>query len=239
MPSSLSTSNRMYFLTLPEYGEDDLLIEEMTGHEAVSQLFEFQLSLLSERDDIDPLKIIGKPGILRVETRDPGVMDGERHWNGVVSHFAQTGRVQSADGGDLYAYECDIVPWFWFLTQHEDCRIFQDMTALQVIETIFEEFGYSDYKLDVAENHPTLRYCTQYNETSFDFISRLLEREGLYYYFRHSEDGETRHILTITDHKDDNPAWNRTSSSSTMPMRETRTTRSVPCRARNRCVPAR
>ena len=60
MPLSLSTSNRMYFLTLQDYGEDDLLIEEMSGHEAVSELFEFRLRLLSEHDDIDPRRIIGK-----------------------------------------------------------------------------------------------------------------------------------------------------------------------------------
>ena len=87
MPSSLSTSNRMYFVTLHDYGEDDLLIEEMTGQEAMSQLFQFRLRLLSERDDIDPRRIIAKPAILRTETRDIHHMGGERHWNGVVSRW--------------------------------------------------------------------------------------------------------------------------------------------------------
>ena len=141
MPLSLSTSNRMYFLTLQEYGEDDLLIEEMSGHEAVSELFEFRLRLLSEHDDIDPRKIIGKWAILRIETWDSRHMAGERHWNGYVSRFAQTGRAPSADGeGDLYTYECDIVPWFWMLTQHEDCRIFQNLSVPEIIDTIFAEF---------------------------------------------------------------------------------------------------
>ena len=208
MPLSLSTSNRMYFLTLQEYGEDDLLIEEMSGHEAVSELFEFRLRLLSEHDDIDPRKIIGKWAILRIETWDSRHMAGERHWNGYVSRFAQTGRAASPDGeGDLYTYECDIVPWFWMLTQHEDCRIFQNLSVPEIIDTIFAEFSYSDYLPELTEHHPRLEYCTQYNETSFAFISRLLEREGIHYYFRHSENGgEPKHILVFTDNKDSNPA---------------------------------
>ncbi|HSD18231.1 MAG TPA: type VI secretion system tip protein TssI/VgrG [Thermomonas sp.] len=208
MPLSLSTSNRMYFLTLQDYGEDDLLIEEMSGHEAVSELFEFRLRLLSEHDDIDPRKIIGKWAILRIETFDTSYMGGERHWNGYVSRFSQTGRAPSPDGeGDLYTYECDIVPWFWMLTQHEDCRIFQNLSVPEIIDKIFEEFSYSDYLPELTGHHPRLEYCTQYNETSFAFISRLLEREGIHYYFRHSENGgESKHILVLTDNKDSNPA---------------------------------
>ena len=208
MPSSLSTRNRMYFLTLQDYGEDDLLIEEMSGHEAVSELFEFRLRLLSERDDIDPRKIIGKWAILRIETWDSSHMGGERHWNGYVSRFAQTGRAPSPNGdGEIFTYECDIVPWFWMLTQNEDCRIFQNLSVPDIVETIFGEFSFGDYKLELTEDHPQLEYCTQYNETTFDFISRLIEREGIHYYFRHNEDsGGSTHILVLTDNKDANPA---------------------------------
>ncbi len=196
----------MYFLTLHEYGEDDLLIAEMAGHEAMSQLFEFRLRLLSSRDDIDPRRIIGKPAILRIEAWDTRHMGGERHWNGVVSRFQRTGRASSAEGEDLYAYECDIVPWFWFLTQLEDCRIFQGKTVREIIEAIFEEFDYSDFRFDLHEDHPALEYCTQYHETTFDFISRLVEREGIHYYFRHDEAEESRHLLVFTDHNRGNPA---------------------------------
>lgn len=196
----------MYFLTLHEYGEDDLLIAEMAGHEAMSQLFEFRLRLLSSRDDIDPRRIIGKPAILRIEAWDTRHMGGERHWNGVVSRFQRTGRASSAEGEDLYAYECDIVPWFWFMTQHEDCRIFQGKTVREIIEAIFEEFDYSDFRFDLHEDHPALDYCTQYHETTFGFISRLVEREGIHYYFRHDDAEESRHLLVFTDHNRGNPA---------------------------------
>ena len=207
MPSSLSTANRMYFLTLPECEMDEVLIEEMTGHEAMSQLFEFRLRLISESEEVDPRKIIGKPAILRIEGESMDHMDGERHWNGVVSRFQRTGRLPSADGEDLYSYECDIVPWFWFMTQHEDCRIFQNKTVRQIIEIIFDEFGYQDFRFDISETHPTLEYCTQFHETTFAFISRLLERDGIHYYFRHHEvAGETRHILFFADNNRGNPA---------------------------------
>lgn len=206
MPANFSTSNRMYFLTLQEFGEDDLLIQEMSGTEGVSRLFEFRLRLISSRDDIDVRQIVGKTAILRIETYDSSHMGGERHWNGYVSRFARSGRIHSAEGEDQYTYECDIVPWFWFMTQHEDCRIFQNKTVREIIETIFEEFSYSDFKMELNETHPTLEYCTQYHETTFDFISRLIEREGIHYYFRHNEGDDSKHILVFTDNNDSNPA---------------------------------
>ena len=109
---------------------------------------------------------------------------------------------------DVYSYECDIVPWFWFMTQHEDCRIFQNKTVREIVETIFAEFDYSDFRFELAEDHPTLEYCTQYHETTFDFISRLVEREGIHYYFRHNESGgETRHILVANEQAVIAPNW--------------------------------
>ena len=202
MPASFSTANRMFFLTLQEYGEDDLLIEEMTGDEAVSRLFEFRLRLLSWRDDIDPEKIVGKTASLRAET-----WDDERHWNGIVSRFTVAGRVMSASGDDMYAYECDIVPWLWLMTQNEDCRIFQNLSVPEIIETVLKEFAFDDYKLELSETHPKLEYCTQYRETTFAFLSRLMEREGIHYYFRHNEDdGEARHVLVMSDNRDGNHA---------------------------------
>jgi type VI secretion system secreted protein VgrG len=203
----ISTSNRMFFLTPKEYGEDDLLIEEMSGQEGVSKLFEFRLKLLSERSDIDAKKIIGKSAILRIETYDSHHSDGKRYWNGYVSRFSTTGSLAATGPKDdvVYCYECDIVPWFWFMTQNEDCRIFQNLSVPDIIDTIFAEFSFDDYKLELKENYPQLEYCTQYNETTFDFLSRLIEREGIYYYFRHDEGEEARHILVFTDNKNTNP----------------------------------
>ena len=206
MPSNFTTNFRSFRLKLAEYEEDDLLIEEMAGHEGMSQLFEFQLRLRSHSDAIDPRKIIGKPADLQIETSSTDHNGGVRHWNGYVSRFKRTGRAMSADGQDVYTYECDIVPWFWFMTQNEDNRIFQNKTVREIIEIIFDEFQYSDFDFNLTESHPALEYCTQYHETTFEFISRLIEREGIHYYFKHQvKRGEPRHILMFTDNNGGNP----------------------------------
>ncbi|MBH2010840.1 MULTISPECIES: type VI secretion system Vgr family protein [Thermomonas] len=205
--STFSTRNRMYFLTLDGKQEDELLVDEMHGEEGVSQLFQLRLKLLSSESHFAPDEIIGKSAILRIETWDTGHSGGERHWSGYVSRFAVTGCIPATHdkSGDLFCYECDIVPWFWFMTQNEDCRIFQNLTVADIIDTVFAEFGYSDYKLELSKSYPRLEYCTQFNESTYAFLCRLIEREGIYFYFRHDESSEARHILVFSDNKDHNP----------------------------------
>ncbi len=205
--STLSTRNRMYFLTLDGQQEDELLVDEMQGEEGISQLFQLRLKLLSSEPRFAPEDIIGKSAILRIETWDTGHGGGERHWSGYVSRFAVTGCIPATHdkGGDIFCYECDIVPWFWFMTQNEDCRIFQNLTVADIIDTVFAEFGYSDYKLELSGSYPKLEYCTQFNESTYAFLCRLVEREGIYFYFRHDESSEARHILVFSDNKDHNP----------------------------------
>ena len=205
--STLSTRNRMYFLTLDGQQEDELLVDEMQGEEGISQLFQLRLKLLSSEPRFAPEDIIGKSAILRIETWDTGHGGGERHWSGYVSRFAVTGCIPATHdkGGDIFCYECDIVPWFWFMTQNEDCRIFQNLTVADIIDTVFAEFGYSDYKLELSGSYPKLEYCTQFNESTYAFLCRLVEREGIYFYFRHDESSEARHILVFSHNKDHNP----------------------------------
>ncbi len=206
MPPNFSTANRMYFLTVPEYGQDDLLIEEMHGHESLSELFHFNFRLVSERRDIDPSKIIGKWAKLRIETYNMRTHGGQRHWSGFVSRFHRTGRTNSADEHDLYTYECDLVPWLWFMTRHQDIRLFQNLSIPDIVEKILKDAGFTDYELQLNQTHPQLLYCTQYHETNYAFISRLLERAGIYMYYKHNVSGdEARHILVFTDNVDGNP----------------------------------
>ena len=206
MPSNFSTANRMYFLTPEDYGEDDLLIEEMRGTEGLSQLFHFQFRLLSYRDDISPHKMIGKSAILRIETATLDHQGGERHWSGYISAFSQTGRSPSADGEDLYTYECELVPWLWFFTRHRDNRIFQNLSIPDIVEKLLRDAGFMDYTLELREQHPPLEYVTQFRETNLDFMNRLLERAGIYTYYRHDEGRkDAKHKLILTDHVDANP----------------------------------
>ena len=208
MPSNFSTANRMYFLTLAEYGEDKLLISEMSGRESLSDMFHFKFRLLSQSDEnIDARKIIGKWAKLRIETYDMHTHGGERHWSGFVSRFHRTGRTMSADGQDLYTYECDLVPWMWFMTRHQDIRIFQNLSIPDIIEKVLRDAGFEDFEASYSETHPTLLYCTQYQETNYAFLSRLMERAGIYTYYKHNQTGshEAKHILVLTDNVDGNP----------------------------------
>lgn len=194
----LSTENRIFLLGTP-LGDDVLLIHRMEGAESLSRLFEFKLDLVSERDDISSAQLVGKRVTLKVLTRD-----GSRDWTGFVSRFSRMGEIASPDGmgSVVYRYALEMVPWLWFMLHHEDSRIFLDTSIPDIIEQLFKEFAYADYELKITGNHRPLVTCTQYQETHFAFISRLMERAGIYYYVRHEEE---REVLVLTDNKDDHP----------------------------------
>lgn len=193
-----STAKRAFHL-VSSFGEDDLLIHEFQGSEHLSKPFEFSLTLMSERDDILPDELIGRRVRLQVETHD-----GVRHWTGVIASFGRTGVRQLAGGeaGDMTVYQAVMVPWVWQLQLHEDCRIFQFLSVPEIIETVFADFGFSDYEFHLTDDYPQLDYCTQYRESSYRFISRLLERAGIHYFFRHDAEAE---VMVFTDNRDHNP----------------------------------
>ncbi|OVZ65507.1 hypothetical protein CDO46_06055 [Pigmentiphaga sp. NML030171] len=194
---AISTTERLFDLATP-LGEDALLVESFEGHERLSEPFRFHLTLASEQEDIKPSALLGQRVTLRVYTED-----GERHWTGWVSSFERAGEPrQNDDDNHSTRYVCDVVPWFWFLQLHEDSRIFQNQSIPRIVEALFKEFSFSDYELHLTEDYPDLVYCTQYRETTFNFISRLLERAGIHYFFRHEEDAE---IMVLTDNRDNNP----------------------------------
>ncbi|WP_266158034.1 type VI secretion system Vgr family protein [Dyella silvatica] len=193
-----TTRERTFTLGTP-LGEDELLIQTFEGSEHLSQPFHFKLTLLSERDDITPDKLIGKRVTLGIETAD-----AERHWTGLVSSFTRLGTRKAAGTSDetLTTYHCEIVPWIRLMMLNEDCRIFQNQSIPEIVEAIFADFQFSDYEFQLTGTYEPLVYCTQYRETNFNFIARLLERAGIYYYFRHEAKTET---LVLVDNKDGNP----------------------------------
>lgn len=189
--TSFSTTQRTYLFETP-LGEDELLIAGFEGSERLSRPFRFNLDVRSERDDIQPGDLIGKRVALRVETADD-----ERHWTGVVSTFTRlaTEQVAGSANDTLTTYHCEVVPWIWMLLLNEDSRIFQNLSIPDIVEKIFSDFGYKDYELQLNSSYDPLVYCTQYRETSFAFIARLLERAGIWYWFKH-EDKLEKLILT-------------------------------------------
>jgi hypothetical protein len=158
-------------------GDDVLLLSSFTGREEMSRLFLYDLELLSTDDAVNPEAVVGKPITF-------GVMPSEgepRYFNGIVSRFSAGGRGNRG----LRSYRAEVAPWLWFLTQNADCRIFQHQTAPEIVKKIFDELGFTDYQFNLRGDYAQRDYCVQYRESSFKFVSRLLEEEGIAYCFRH------------------------------------------------------
>ena len=156
------------------FGKDVLLVERFVGEELVSRPFRFDLDCISDNPDLDFDKIIGQSVTVAIDGSD-----STRYFNGIVSRFRQ-----GATSLDLTAYRIELVPWLWFLTRTSDCRIFQDKTVPEIIRTIFDELEFEDYSLDLQGNYDPCEYRVQYQESHFDFVSRLMEKEGIRYHFQ-------------------------------------------------------
>ena len=168
-------------------GEDVLLFHRMTATEELGRLFQFELDLLSMDPNIPFEKLLGQNVTIRLELPQ----DETRYFNGFVSRFSQEGNVD-----DFNAYRMTVRPWLWFLTRTADCRIFQEMTVPDIIKQVFRDHGFTDFEEALGGAYRTWTYCVQYRETDFNFVSRLMEQEGIYYYFKHESN---RHMLVLAD----------------------------------------
>jgi type VI secretion system secreted protein VgrG len=172
-------------------GEDVLLFHGMSAREEMSRPFEYQLDLLSKKKDVGVDDILGKNVTIKLGLPD----DQTRYFNGYVTRFAQGAMI-----GPYYRYLATVRPWFWFLTRTADCRIFQEMKVPDIIKSVFADHRAADYKFELTGTYKKWTYCVQYRETDFNFISRLMEQEGIAYYFRHT-DGHDTMVLTDSTRK--------------------------------------
>ena len=169
-------------------GKDALLLTSFSGNEAISRLYQFDLGLIVPvGSTIDFSKIVGQNVTVSLLQAD----GKPRFFNGFVSSFA-------AIGGDhrFTRYRAQVVPWMWMLTREADCRIFHNKTVREVIEKVFEDRGYHDYSFSLNASYSPMEYCVQYRESDFNFVSRLMEQYGIFYWFEHT-DGS--HKLKIAD----------------------------------------
>ena len=174
-------------------GDDVLLFHGMTAYEEMSRPFDYQLELLSSKADINLDEILGKNVTIKLALAE----DQVRHFNGYITRFSVGGTY-----GRYNRYIAKVRPWLWFLTRTSDCRIFQEMTVPDIIKAVFADFGAADYKFELTSSYRKWTYCVQYRETDFNFVSRLMEQEGIGYYFRHSE-GHNTLVLTDSTSKHD------------------------------------
>jgi type VI secretion system secreted protein VgrG len=168
-------------------GADALLFHSMTAREELGRPFEITLELLSDDEMISLADALGQQFTVSVELPE----GGHRYFNGYVSQFTHVGR-----HGQFARYRATLVPWLWFLTRTSDCRIFQQKNVPDIIKGIFREHGFSDFDDLLSGSYREWEYCVQYRETDFNFVSRLMEQEGIYYYFKH-QDG--KHALVLAD----------------------------------------
>ena len=181
-------TNRQLAIQTP-LGTDTLLLEALDGAEALSSLFSYALRVRAFDDAIDPAQLITKAIDWQIRL-DGG---GWRPFNGCVATYS---------GGEAMArgqrsYVLNVVPWLWFLQHRQDSRVFQNNTVVQIAAQIFTELGFKDFDTSgLAQEYKPRLYCVQYRETDFNFVSRLFEEEGIFYYFQHQQG---RHILMLCD----------------------------------------
>jgi len=162
-------------------------LQEIQGEEQISGLFHYRLRLKASDNNIDFSKIIGERLTVAIEFSSKG----KRYINGFVTNFAQ------AESDEQFTiYYAEIRPWLWQLTLTSGSRIYQNQTVREVISAVFKDLGFRDFDDRTTGTYAAREYCVQYQETSFDFVSRLMEEEGIFYFFDHTE---TNHTLVLAD----------------------------------------
>ncbi|HET8783105.1 MAG TPA: type VI secretion system tip protein TssI/VgrG, partial [Pyrinomonadaceae bacterium] len=171
-------------------GPNKLLLRSFRGEERISGLFQFTLEMVSEDNAIDFKSIVGKSVTVTLTLGN----DVEHHLNGIVGRF-----VQEETNLRLTRYFADIHPWLWMLTKTSDCRIFQNKSTPEILEAVFSDLGFTDFRNDLKKTYDKREYCVQYNESAFNFVSRLMEEDGIFYHFEHVAD---KHTLVLGDDSD-------------------------------------
>ncbi|WDE14140.1 type VI secretion system Vgr family protein [Thalassomonas haliotis] len=183
----MATQNKRQFAISTPLASDKLLLYKLQGVEALAAPFHYKLELFSEDNCINSDELLAKSVTVSIATAD----GSPRYINGYVTEF-----YQMEPYGDQFRYFAEIRPWLWLLTLSENCRIFQKQSYPEIIKTVFDELGFSDVADHLSGSYPAKDYVVQFNESDFDFISRLLAQEGIFYFFKHSENN---HILVLVD----------------------------------------
>lgn len=168
-------------------GQDALLFRRMQGREELGRLPEYRIELLRSQKNgpIDVEKLLGTKATVKLL-----LAKGKyRYFNGWITAIDQGGST-----GRFDVYRVDLRPWLWHLTLGADCRIFQEKTAVEIIEAVFADYSSQQVEKKLTGSFRKRQYCVQYRESDFDFVSRLMEEEGIYYYFKHS-DGQHQLVL--------------------------------------------
>jgi len=184
-PATYTQSNSPMSVSTP-LGKDVLLLVGFSGNEAISQPFGFQLDLLAQADATVAFdKLLGQNITVTMALPD----GGKRYFNGICSRFSQGMR-----DAHFTAFRMEIVPQLWLLTRRAQSRTYQQLSVPEILQQALQGLNVS-YELQGTYQHRD--YCVQYRETDFNFVSRLMEEEGIYYFFEHS-DGSHKMVVADT-----------------------------------------
>lgn len=181
-------NSRLFSIDTPLSGRSQLLVSNLACSEALSELFNIEIGLVSQDATIELKQLIGQQITVEVQCTD----GSSRYFNGYVTRFIHLG----SDGG-LATYSATVRPWLWMLCRRYDTRIFQDKTAEDILVEVFNQYAkLASFEFRLRKDLKPYSYCTQYRESDLNFVLRLLEQEGLFFYFEHVKDG---HKLVIAD----------------------------------------
>jgi type VI secretion system secreted protein VgrG len=170
--------------------DEELRVLSFGVTEGLSQLFSIDLELVAENDELDFEQIVGQAGALTIQQYEE---EEPRYFHGIISRLEQ-----GSSGLRFTTYSATVVPKIWYLMHRHNCRIFQQMSVRDIVQKILKELGLpgDEYRFVLQSDPPKREYCVQYRESEFDFISRLLEEEGIFYFFEHQDN---KHILVMGD----------------------------------------
>jgi type VI secretion system secreted protein VgrG len=185
-------NSRLLTIKTPLSGTAELVLGDFQCSEGLSVLFDMRLGLASRDSTIELKQMIGQPVTVSLQLANALGGGSARYFHGYVTQFAHTG----TDGG-LATYSATVQPWLWMLSRRFDSRIFQDKSARDILDEVFAQYAkLAAYEFRLSRTLKPYSYCTQYRETDLNFVLRLMELEGLFFYFEHTQDG---HKLIVAD----------------------------------------
>ena len=174
-------------------GQDVLLIAGFEGEEGISRLFRFQVDLIADvKKDIAFDQILGQ----KITVRLTHAAGKPRYFSGICTRFSQG----EADT-DFCSYQLEIVPQFWLLTKVAQTRVFQQQSVPDILKVVLKGLD-PNVTYQLTGTYQPRNYCVQYRETDFNFACRLMEEEGIFYFFTHTADG---HKLVVADSAQSHP----------------------------------
>ena len=191
----MAMSERAIKVTLPDGSTVDFV--SLQGTERLSQPFEFRVMVRCSSEieaQLEADQLLMKKAVVTMSSNGTPL----RYFHGFITDVALGGsKFGVADfGGRTLDYQITLRPWVWLLSQTADCRVFQNMTVPAIVQEVCQKAGFTDLRTQLSGSYEPREYCVQFRETDLNFVSRLLEQEGIFYYFEHSD---SQHTLVLCD----------------------------------------